>query len=99
METAGLEAVDARRVLVLGRGCVAALCDDLAVSFFVRPWGRFFVPTCLCAVTPGADAVKAGRRCSGAAGSSVARPRLDGVELGVTLLLVGTSAISAPSAV
>jgi hypothetical protein len=66
------------------------------VSFFVRSKGGFFVPTCARSETARADAVKAGRRCAAAASSAVARPRLDGGEHGVTLLLVGTAAISIP---
>jgi hypothetical protein len=69
----------------------AALCSFL-VSFFVRPGGRFFGPTCACSQTARAAAVKAGRRCAAAASSAFARPRLDGGEHGVTLRAVGTSA-------
>jgi len=41
------------------------------------------------AMTPCADAVKAGRRAGDAARSAVARPRLDGGEHGVMLAAVG----------
>lgn len=54
------------------------------------------VPTCFGSVTPRAVAVKDGRRCAGAAGSAVARPRLDGGEHGVTLEMLGTAAILSP---
>ena len=53
------------------------------VSFFVR-LSRFFVPTTICRA-PRTAAVKAGRRCAGAAGSAFARPRLDGGEHGARL--------------
>jgi hypothetical protein len=59
-------------------------------SFFVRLESRFFVPTCRARVTPRAAAVKDGRRRAGGTNSVVGRPRLDGVEHGVTLHLVGT---------
>ena len=68
----------------------------LLVSFFVRSEGRFFVPTCLGEVTPRADAVKDGRRSAGLTSSALDRPRLDGGEHGVTLVVVGTCAISIP---
>jgi hypothetical protein len=68
-------------------------------GFFVRSEGRFFVPTCPGSVTPRADAVKDGRRSIGAASSTLDRPRLDGGKHGVTLRVIGTSAISAPCAV
>jgi hypothetical protein len=62
-------------------------------SFFVRPEGRFFVPTCRARVTPRAAAVKDGRRRADGTNSVVDRPRLDGGEHGVTLHLVGTANI------
>src|ERR1700688_519049 len=65
-------------------------------GFFVRSEGRFFVPTCPLAVTPRADALRAGGRVVVFASSSFARPRLDGGEHGVTLGVVGTCAISSP---
>jgi hypothetical protein len=65
-------------------------------SFFVRPEGRFSVPTCLAPVTSRAAAVKDGRRRAGCHELVVARPRLDGGEHGVTLILVGTVTIIAP---
>jgi hypothetical protein len=64
----------------------------LMVSFFVRPEGRFSVPTCPGPVTPRAAAVKDGRRPPPEAARSV----LDGGEHGVTLGKVGTAAISTP---
>jgi hypothetical protein len=69
------------------------------VSFFVRPEGRFFVPTCPGGVTPRAAAVKAGRHAGGAAVSCAGRPRLDGGEHGVTLAAVGAAAICTPAVV
>jgi hypothetical protein len=60
-------------------------CRLFLVSFFVRPQDRFFVPTCRGAVTPGAAAVKAGRRSVERANAGLGRPRLDGGEHGVTL--------------
>jgi hypothetical protein len=52
--------------------------------------GPFLRPDLPGAVTPRADAVKAGRRSARAAPSAVARPRLDGGEHGVILWAVGT---------
>jgi hypothetical protein len=63
-------------------------------SFFVRPEGRFSVPTRVRAMMPRADAVKDGRRPPPQAARSV----LDGVEHGVTLHLVGTATIDRPGA-
>jgi hypothetical protein len=54
------------------------------VSFFVRP-SAFLRPDLDPAGAPRATAVKAGRRCEGAASSGVARPRLDGGEHGARL--------------
>ena len=54
------------------------------VSFFVR-LSRFSVPTTIQREHRVAGAVKAGRRCVGAAGSTFARPRLDGTEHGARL--------------
>src|SRR5947209_81779 len=80
-------------------GTAGAMFTNLfLVSFFVRSEGRFFVPTRVRSQTARADAVKAGRRRTIAAGSSIARPRLDGGEHGVTLRTVGTSTISTPCA-
>src|SRR5262249_6796651 len=61
-----------------------------SISFFVRPEGRFFVPTCRSRVTPRAAAVK-----DGPVGPppEAARSVLDGGEHGVTLYPVGTTAI------
>jgi hypothetical protein len=74
---------------------VARMLSHLSVlvSFFVRPEGCFFVPTCDGPVTPRAAAVKDGRRRAGSTYCVVARPRLDGGEHGVTLILVGTATI------
>src|SRR5229473_2111502 len=54
------------------------------VSFFVRP-STFLRPDLDPAGAPRTAAVKAGRRCAGAAGRSIARPRLDGGEHGARL--------------
>jgi hypothetical protein len=62
----------------------------LQVRFFVRSKDRFSVPTCKGSGTPRAAAVKDGRCRVGDARSAVSRPRLDGGEHGVTLLVVGT---------
>src|ERR1700674_1181173 len=89
-DLAGLEAVDAPARLFDQVGAVpGASC--FAVGFFVRPGDRFFVPTCPGPVTPRADAVKDGRRGAGVTSSTLARPRLDGGEHGVTLAGVGTA--------
>ena len=70
----------------------------LLVSFLVRPQDRFFVPTCAGAMTPRADAVKAGRRSVDVANAGLDRPRLDGAEHGVMLGRVGTAATGSPAA-
>jgi hypothetical protein len=62
----------------------------LQVRFFVRSKDRFFVPTCPSSGTPSAAAVKDGRRSEIDTNSALDRPRLDGGEHGVTLLVVGT---------
>jgi hypothetical protein len=69
-------------------------CLLFLFSFFVRPQDRFFVPTCRGAVTPGAAAVKAGRRSVERANAGLGRPRLDGGEHGVTLGRVGTATVA-----
>jgi hypothetical protein len=58
-------------------------------QFLCSPGGRFFVPTSILPGAPRAAAVKAGRRCTRAAGSTLARPRLDGGKPGARLR-VGT---------
>src|SRR5436190_22842784 len=90
---AGLEAVDAPARSGVGRGPMPP--RRLSSSFFVRPEGRFFVPTCLCSVTPRAAAVKDGPL---GPPPEAARSVLDGGEHGVTLAGVGTAAISVPCA-
>ena len=62
----------------------------LQVRFFVRSKDRFSVPTCPRSETPSAAAVKDGRRSEIDTNSALDRPRLDGGEHGVTLLVVGT---------
>src|SRR5215467_8240311 len=57
---------------------------------------RFSVPTCLCPVTPRAAAVKDGPL---GPPPEAAQSVLDGGEHGVTLAVVGTAAMSVPSAV
>ena len=75
---------------------MTAAVESFRVSFLVRPEGRFFVPTCLCVGTPRAAAVKDGPL---GPPPEAARSVLDGGEHGVTLAVVGTSAICAPCAV
>ena len=95
---AGLEAVDTPAGRDLHQtGAALVSLSFFSVSFFVRPEGRFFVPTRAGAGTPRAAAVKAGRRDTLAANSAATRPRLDGGEHGVRLPAVGTRT-SAPSA-
>jgi hypothetical protein len=97
-DPAGLEAVDAPA----GFGYAAegaTISVVFALSFFVRPEGRFFAPTCRGGVTPRADAVKTDRRSLCAPSSALARPRLDGGEHGVKLRRVGAVAIGVSCAV
>src|SRR5882762_10287337 len=58
-------------------------------SFFVRAKGRSFVPARRTSIAPRAGAVKAGRHAWLAAGSGVARLRLDGAEHGARIKRVG----------
>ena len=58
-------------------------------SSFVRAKGRSFVPARGTSIASRAGAVKAGRRAGLAAGSGVARPRLDRAEHGARITRVG----------
>src|SRR5882762_3117013 len=58
-------------------------------SSFVRAKGRSFVPARRTSIVSRAGAVKAGRRAWLAAGSGVARPRLDRAEHGARIKRVG----------
>ena len=58
-------------------------------SSFVRAKGRSFVPVRRASIASRAGAVKAGRRALLAAGSGVARPRLDRAEHGARIKRVG----------
>ena len=58
-------------------------------SSFVRAKGRSFVPAHGTSIASRAGAVKAGRRAWLAAGSGVARPRLDRAEHGARITRVG----------
>ena len=58
-------------------------------SSFVRAKGRSFVPAFRTSIASGAGAVKAGRRARLAAGSGVARLRLDRAEHGAKIKRVG----------
>ena len=58
-------------------------------SSFVRAKGRSFVPARRTSIASRAGAVKAGRRAWLAAGSGVARPRLDRAEHGARIKRVG----------
>ena len=58
-------------------------------SSFVRAKGRSFVPASRTSIASRAGAVKAGRRAWLAAGSGVARPRLDSAEHGARITRVG----------
>src|SRR5436190_23292892 len=58
-------------------------------SSFVRAKGRSFVPARRTSIASRAGAVKAGRRAWLAAGSGVARLRLDGAEHGARIKRVG----------
>jgi hypothetical protein len=58
-------------------------------SSFVRAKGRSFVPARRASIASRAGAVKAGRRAWLAAGSGVARPRLDRAEHGARIKRVG----------
>src|SRR5215475_10318333 len=71
-------------------GASPASC--LKGRFFVRPEGRFSVPTCPRPVTPCAAAVKDGPL---GPPPEAARSVLEGGEHGVTLAVVGTAAIFA----
>ena len=61
----------------------------ISPSSFVRAKGRSFVPARRTSIASRAGAVKAGRRAWLAAGSGVARPRLDRAEHGVRITRVG----------
>src|SRR6202040_1784278 len=69
----------------LGWKLLIGLCHRLLLispSSFVRAKGRSFVPACRTSIASRAGAVKAGRRAWLAAGSGVARLRLDRAEHG-----------------
>ena len=61
----------------------------ISLSSFVRAKGRSFVPARRTSIAARAGAVKAGRRAWLAAGSGVARLRLDGAEHGARIKRVG----------
>jgi len=76
----------------LGWKLSIGLCHRLLLlsrSSFVRAKGRSFVPARRTCVASRARAVKAGRRAWLAAGSGVARPRLDRAEHGARIKRVG----------
>src|SRR6267378_3539451 len=76
----------------LGWKLLIGLCHRLLLispSSFVRAKGRSFVPACRTSIASRAGAVKAGRRAWLAAGSGVARPRLDRAEHGVRIKRAG----------
>src|SRR6202171_1883232 len=76
----------------LGWKLLIGLCHRLLLispSSFVRAKGRSFVPARRTSIASRAGAVKAGRRAWLAAGSGVARPRLDGTEHGARIKRVG----------
>src|SRR5258708_4899842 len=76
----------------LGWKLLIGLCHRLLLispSSFVRAKGRSFVPTCRTSIAPRAGAVKAGRRAWLAAGSGVARLRLDRAEHRARIKRVG----------
>ena len=76
----------------LGRKLLIGLCHRFLLisrSSFVRAKGRSFVPARRTSIASRAGAVKAGRRAWLAAGSGVARPRLDRPEHGARIKRVG----------
>ena len=76
----------------LGWKLLIGLCHRLLLispSSFVRAKGRSFVPACRTSIASRAGAVKAGRRAWLAAGSGVARLRLDRAEHGARIKRVG----------
>jgi hypothetical protein len=76
----------------LGWKLLIGLCHRLLLisrSSFVRAKGRSFVPACRTSIASRAGAVKAGRRAWLAAGSGVARLRLDRPEHGARIKRVG----------
>ena len=76
----------------LGRKLLIGLRHRLLLisrSSFVRAKGRSFVPARRTSIASRAGAVKAGRCAWLAAGSGVARPRLDGAEHGARIKRVG----------
>src|SRR6266705_2338861 len=76
----------------LGWKLLIGLCHRLLLisrSSFVRAKGRSFVPAHRTSIATRAGAVKAGRRAWLAAGSDVARLRLDSAEHGARIKRVG----------
>src|ERR1700724_3115575 len=73
----------------LGWKLLIGLRHRLLLSSFVRAKGRSFVPARRTSIATRAGAVKAGRRAWLAAGSDVARLRLDRVERGARIKQVG----------
>jgi len=73
----------------LGWKLLIGLRHRLLLSFFVRAKGRSFVPARRTSIATRAGAVKAGRRAWLAAGSGVARLRLDRAEHGARIKRVG----------
>jgi hypothetical protein len=73
----------------LGWKLLKGLRHRLLLSSFVRAKGRSFVPARRTSIATRAGAVKAGRRTWLAAGSDVARLRLDSAEHGARIKRVG----------